>query len=118
MNMFDRLTETAIADTDLLLSNDKHGDILPTSRKVDFAFNTDDEQKANDFAEFIKEKSYGRTEITSLDQGGFRILVFVDMPITQNLILCVSGFMLCLSRLFTIDYDGWGSIIQKPIEEL
>lgn len=116
MNMFDRLTETAIVDTDLLIRNDQSGDRFTTSRTVDFAFNTYDEQKARDFADFINEKSYGRTEITRLDKDGFRILVFIDTPITQNLILCVSGFMLCLSRLFTIEYDGWGSIIQKPTE--
>jgi hypothetical protein len=26
---------------------------------------------------------------------------------------CVSGFMLRLSRLFQIEYQGWGSVIQK-----
>lgn len=92
---------------------DQRGDVFTIPRTVDFAFNTDHKQKANDFAEFVEEKRYGRTEITSLDKDGFRILVFIDMPITQNLILSVSGFMLCLSRLFTIDYDGWSSVIQS-----
>lgn len=113
MNMFDRLTETAIADTDLLTKSDQRGDIFTTPRTVDFAFNTDDEQKANDFAKFVNEKCYGRTEIASVDANGFSILVFIDMPITQNPILSVSGFMLCLSHLFAIDYDGWGSVLQE-----
>jgi hypothetical protein len=113
MSLFDLLTETAIADTDLLRKNDSIGDVFSTSREVDFDFESPDMERATDFSEFVTGKSYGRTKINDLGTDGIQILVFIDMPITQHLICSVSGFMLCLSRLFLIEYKGWGSIIQK-----
>ena len=114
MTMFELLHHTAVADTDLLRKNDELGDIFTTAREVDFAFETGDRQRADDFAEFVKGKSYGTAAVNEITDGHFRVLVLVTMPITQHLIGCVSGFMLCLSRLFQIDYLGWGSVVQKP----
>jgi hypothetical protein len=114
MTIFELLHQNAIADTDLLRKNDKLGDVFTTMRRVDFAFETGDKQRADDFAEYVNGKSYGSAAVTKIADGRFRVLVLVTMPITQNLIGCVSGFMTCLSRLFRIDYSGWGSVIQKP----
>jgi hypothetical protein len=83
------------------------------AREVDFAFETGDRVRANDFAEYVNGKSYGKAAVSMITDDHFRVLVLITMPITQHLIGCVSGFMLCL-RLFEIEYLGWGSVIQKP----
>jgi hypothetical protein len=111
--MFDLLAQTAVADTDLLRKNDELGDIFTTPREVDFAFETAEKERAGDFAEFVNGKSYGKAEVSEIEPNRFRILVLIRMPVTQHLVCSVSGFMLCLSRLFQIDYQGWGSVIQK-----
>lgn len=113
MTMFELLHHTATSDADLLRKNDELGDNFAIAREVDFAFETGDRQRADDFAEFVNGKSYGTAAVTKIADGQFRVLVLSTMPITQHLIGCVSGFMLCLSRLFQIDYLGWGSVIQK-----
>jgi hypothetical protein len=51
MTMFELLHHTALADTDLLRKNDEMGDIFTMAREVDFAFETVDRQRADDFAE-------------------------------------------------------------------
>jgi len=114
MTIFELLHDNALADTDLLRKNDKLGDVFTTTREVDFAFETGDKQRADDFAEYVNGKSYGAAAINQIEDGHFQVLVLITMPITQNLIGCVSGFMVCLSRLFQIDYLGWGSVVQKP----
>ena len=114
MTMFDLLHQNAVSDTDLLRKNDELGDIFTVAREVDFAFGTVDRERADDFSEYVNGKNFGTASVTKLTDGGFRVLVLITMPITQHLIGCVSGFMLCLSRLFRIDYLGWGSVIQKP----
>jgi hypothetical protein len=114
MTVFDLLHQTAVADTDLLRKNDGLGDVFTTARVVDFAFETADRQRADDFAEFVNGKSYGAATVREVTEGDFQVLVLITMPITQHVIGCVSGFMLCLSRLFQIEYLGWGSVVQKP----
>ena len=111
--MFELLTQTAVADRDLLMKNDELGDVFTKPREVDFAFETAERQRAEDFAEFVTGKSYGTAELSEIEPGQFRIIVLIIMPISQHLINSVSGFMLCLSRLFQINYCGWGSVIQK-----
>jgi hypothetical protein len=113
MTMFELLTETAKADRDLLIKNNDAGDDLNKPREVDFAFETDERERADDFAEFVIGKSYGSVQVNEIEPGQFQILVLITMPINQNIINSVSGFMLCLSRLFKIDYQGWGSVIQN-----
>jgi hypothetical protein len=80
---------------------------------VDFALETSERRRAQDFAEFVIGKSYGAAELSEIQPGQFRIVVLITMPINQNIINSVSGFMRCLSRLFQIDYQGWGSVIDK-----
>jgi len=84
------------------------------ARELDLAFETGDRQRADDFAEFVHGKSYGTAAVSKITDGHFRVVVLITQPITQYLIGCVSGFMLCLSRLFQIDFLEWGSVVQKP----
>jgi hypothetical protein len=113
MTMFELLTETALADTELLRKNDAMGDTFTIAREVDFAFETKDKQRAEDFAEFVNGKSYGNATVRKITEDNFQVLILITMPTTQHLIGCVSGFMLCLSILFQIEYLGWGSVVQK-----
>jgi hypothetical protein len=81
---------------------------------VNFDFVTAERERADDFAAFVNGKSYGVATVSDYGQGEFLIVVLITMPITQNVLCSVSGFMLCLSQLFGIDYSGWGSVIQSP----
>ena len=111
MTMFDRLHENATADLDLLRKNDAQGDDFAQSRIVDFAFKTKDKVSAHDLCEYINGKNFGKAHVRD-DTELFWVITKIEMPITQNLLFCVSGFMVCLSRLFQVEYDGWGSIVQ------
>jgi hypothetical protein len=111
--LFDLLQENAVADVELLRLRDKNGDVFHYTRDVDFAFKTSDGERAQDLAEYINGKNFGRASVRSSEDGVFWVLVVISMPITQHVVFCVSAFMLCLSRLFQVDYDGWGSVTQK-----
>jgi hypothetical protein len=57
--MFELLTETAKADTELLRSSDEADDVFATPREVDFCFETRERDRAEDFAGFVNGKQYG-----------------------------------------------------------
>ena len=88
MTIFDLLHDNALADTDLLRTNDKQGDVFTTPREVDFAFESVDRERADDFAEYVNGKSYGTAVVRKIKDGHFQVLVLITMPITQNLIGC------------------------------
>ena len=93
MTIFELLHDNAVADTDLLRKSDSLGDVFTTAREVDFAFETTDGQRASDFAEYVNGKSYGAAAVKEIKVDHFQVLVLITMPITQNPIGCVSGFM-------------------------
>lgn len=105
------LLDTAKADTDLLLQNDARGDVLATPRKVDFLLRAPTADKAQLVADFINDNRYGDATVVN-DQHGHRIQVVIEMPITQHVICSVSGLMACVSKIFDVEYDGWGSVIR------
>lgn len=118
MNLLDQLRETALADNDLLALSDRKGDVFLKARDVDFFFTTGEEERAQDLAEFVNGLNYGRAKVVEAGQDGeqterFGVEVLIFMPINQHVACAVSGFMLCLSRLFQVDYKGWGSVSQK-----
>jgi hypothetical protein len=113
MDIFELLHTNAIADRELLLSSDREGDVFDNPRDVDFAFRTKDNTKANDLCEFINGKNFGRAHLSQKEGDDLIwVIVIIHMPITQNVIGSISGFMVCLSRIFQVDFDGWGSVIQ------
>jgi hypothetical protein len=61
-------------------------------------------------ASFINDHGSGVASVN--DPEGLAVLVVIRMPIDQSVILSVSGFMVCLSRLFGLEYDGWGCVAQ------
>lgn len=111
-SVVDTLLETARADTELLQKNDGLGDDFSVPRQVDFLLLAKDRARAELVASFIEDNRYG---VARVEQAGdeFRILVFVTMPTTQNVLCSVSGLMACVAALFEVNYDGWGCVIQK-----
>jgi hypothetical protein len=73
---------------------------------------TPDERLANTVSSFINDNQYGNATVEPKGSD-FGITVKVKMPITQNLICSVSALMCCLAALFCIEYDGWGSTVQR-----
>ena len=109
MNMVSDLMAVAVADTDVLGSLDRNGDRFSAFRDVDFLLRAPDAAKAQLVADFINEHSYGKATV----QDSTSILVVVNMPVEQPIILCISGFFACICNLFAIEYDGWGCVAQS-----
>ena len=106
MAVIDVLMETAVADTDLIRVFDRQGDRLSTPRDVAFLLRAPSADKATLVASFINDYQYGVATAQDL-QDSPSVLVMIHMPIEQNAILSVSGFMACICELFGLDYDGW-----------
>jgi len=113
MSITEFLRENALADNDLLSKNDARGDVFSKPRDVDFAFKTKDGERAKSLTGYIKDMNFGNSSVRVGDDGVYWIINIIHMPINQHLLCAVSGFMVCLSRLFQVEYDGWGSVIQS-----
>jgi hypothetical protein len=112
MHIVDTLLRIAYEDTQLLLKNDELGDKLAVPRDVEFLLRANDPKKAEVVCSFINDNQYGRAELQS-QEAEVNVLVMVHMPITQNLLCSVSALMACIAHLFSIEYDGWGSVVQR-----
>jgi hypothetical protein len=112
LNLFEALHENALHDNELLRLNDEKGDIFDKARDVDFAFKTNELQRATDLSEFLNGKTFAQANVNTGDDGVSWVVAVIHMPISQNVLCSTSGFMLCLSRVFGVEYDGWGSVIQ------
>ena len=109
MNLAAELMDTAAADTDVLRSLDSNGDTFAIPRDVDFLLIAPDRAKAVLVADFINDFSYGTAKV----QDDASVLVVVNMPVEQPVILCISGFYTCVARMFGVKYDGWGCNVQR-----
>jgi hypothetical protein len=109
--MVQTLMDVAQADMDVLLMNDRHGDQFALPREVDFMLRAPSAEKADLVTNFINDFQYGNAT-TVHDDTGHSVRVLITMPITQHVLFCVSGFMACLAKLYNLEYDGWGSVIQ------
>lgn len=112
MPLVDTLLQTAYEDTQLLLKNDKLGDKFSVRRNVDFVLRTGDGERAETVASFINDNQYGSATVKQVEDE-HRVLVAIHMPTTQNVLCSVSALMACLAELFSVEYDGWGSTIQR-----
>ncbi len=112
MSLVAKLMEIAAADTDVLRSLDENADQFTTFRRVDFLLIAPSREKADIIASFINDHAYGEAASSEVE-GRFRVEVLVDMPVTQALILSVSGFMACIAHIFGATYDGWGCPPQR-----
>src|SRR6266849_11040239 len=112
MPLVDTLLTTAYEDTLLLVRNDELGDNFSVPRNVDFVLLSGDSARAETVCSFINDNRYGCAVVETADRGS-RIIVTVNMPTTQGVLCSVSALMACLAELFSVEYDGWGTAIQR-----
>jgi hypothetical protein len=112
MSVIAKLMEATETDTDVLRSLDSNNDDFSKFREVDFTFKCESKDKADTVAEFLDDYQYGRTKVL-LEDGQYMVQLLIDMPVTQNIILCVSGFMTCIAELYSVEVDGWGCMAQN-----
>ncbi|GLQ98668.1 ribonuclease E inhibitor RraB [Dyella mobilis] len=112
MSVVQQLMEVAASDTDVLRSPDRNGDDFNISREVDFLFRVETKEKAEIVAGFINDYQYG-TAIAQGDNGQHSVSVKIHMPVQQNIVLSVCGFMECIAQIFGAMYDGWGCNAQR-----
>ncbi|UPG95259.1 ribonuclease E inhibitor RraB [Luteibacter aegosomatissinici] len=118
MSIVKELIDSANADIALLRVRDTQGDVFAIRRPVDFTFRSGDERQAASVAGFLSDYRFAETAISAVD-GEFRIVATIAMPVEQQEILSVSGFMQCIAALFTVTYDGWGAPIRsKPVDTI
>jgi hypothetical protein len=106
------LLDTAFQDTELLIQNDGKGDNFQVPRNVDFIFYAPTKEKADVVASFINDNRYAEASYDDVE-GQFRILAVVHMAPTQHVLCSVSGLMACVAKIFSVEYDGWGTTIER-----
>lgn len=112
MPTIDSLLSTAFQDTELLKQLDKDGDDFSIARDVDFVLKAAEQEKTELVASFVTDNQYGVASVEEADEG-YRLIVTVHMPITQHVLCSVSALMVCLAQLFSVEYDGWGCVVQR-----
>ena len=106
------LLDNAYQDTQLLIGNDETGDDFKIWRNVDFIFYAPSEEKADVVSSFINDNRYGDSSYEKIENT-YRVLVVVNMAPTQNILCSVSGLMACIGEIFSVEYDGWGTTIER-----
>jgi hypothetical protein len=69
-------------------------------------------EKAETVIGFINDHQCGLARLEQ-PENEYRVVVAINMPIQQHVILSVSGFMFCLGALFGVEYDGWGCPVAR-----
>jgi len=116
MHIVDLLLDTAVEDNRLLIKNQELGDNAERPRDLDFVLYAKNEERASLVASFVTDNRYGRPSIEKTEYQGqvsWRIVITIYAPSTENVVHTLSGFMACLSHLYDLEYDGWGSVIYK-----
>lgn len=108
----DELAEGAAADLDTLRALIAKGEVPETTRAVDFFIECDTAQIAEDLSAFLASSRFATMETVVTDDG-ICVRATLEMPLLPGNLLAVSGFFLCVSRLFRANYTGWGTIVQK-----
>jgi hypothetical protein len=111
MSVVSKLMESAVADVDVLRSLDSNGDNFKEFRDVEFFFKCPTLDQAELVASFVNDYQFG-SAVPAYENGESTLLVTINMPVEQPIILSVSGFMTCLAALYGLDFDGWGCVAQ------
>lgn len=111
MAAIEKLMDSAEADINVLRALDQQGDIFSAHRQVNFLLRAESRDKAQLVAGFINDYQFG-VATANEDETGHSIQVIINMPVEQNIILSVSGFMTCIAELYGLEYDGWGCSAQ------
>ncbi len=112
MSVIQKLMDASAADTDVLRRLDSQGDDFAKYREVDFHFVCPSQEKAEVVAGFMSDFQFG-TATVMVEDDQYYVQVLITMPVTQNIILCVSGFMTCIAELYGVEVDGWGCVAQN-----
>jgi hypothetical protein len=115
MNLIKRLIETAEADSQLWFKNRKMGDRAESPRDIDFVLYAKDKGRASLVANFVTDYRYGHPLIQRVKFRGtvsWRLVITIHAPATENVVMTLSAFMVCLSQLYGLEYDGWGTTIE------
>ena len=116
MSVVKLLMDTAVEDSRLLVRNQEAGDHPEVPRDIDFVFYTIDEDQAKLVASFVTDYRYGRPAVERVEHQGrvsWRLMITIHSPTTENVVMTLSAFMVCLGHLYNLEYDGWGSTIHK-----
>jgi hypothetical protein len=111
MSVAEKLIDGAIADVDVLRALKEQDDNFGLFRDVDFLLRAPSREKAELVVGFINDYQYGTATPVEND-GSHSVRVIINMPVTQNVILSVSGFMTCIAALYGLDFDGLGCTAQ------
>lgn len=111
MSVIKKLMEAAEADTDVLYRLDQQGDDFEIPREVDFYFICPSKEKAETIAAFLNDFQFGDAKAVK-EENRYSVQVLITMPVTQKVILCISGFMACIAELYGVEFDGWGCVAQ------
>jgi hypothetical protein len=117
MSVVQLLMDTAVEDSQLLVKNQEIGDRSEIPRDIDFVLYAKDKEKAELVASFVTDYRYGRPSLEGhIEERGdysWRLLITIHSPTSENVVMTLSAFMVCLSKLYDLDYDGWGCTIHK-----
>ena len=116
MSIAKLLMDTAVKDSQLYFKNQELGDHSEVPRDIDFYLYANNEERAKLVAGFVTDYRYGRPSLERVEHRGavsWRLLIRIHAPQTENIIMTLSGFMVCLAQIYNLDYDGWGCVVQK-----
>ncbi len=93
-------------DKELLDSNSGLGDVASIGRHVEFRFVADNKATSDLACRIITDLGYG---VPKAKKHGaeYEVLVTVHMPLTSEVLACVSAFMVFFAELLAMEYDGW-----------
>jgi Regulator of ribonuclease activity B len=117
MSVVELLLETAAADKDLIYKNRRLGDNPEIARDLDFALHAKTEERARLVHDFVIDNGYGRPSVERIDadDGGvsWQLVIAIHATARPEVVCTLSAFMACLSKLYDLDYDGWGCVMQR-----
>lgn len=116
MSIAKLLMDTAVEDSRLLAKNQEIGDRAEIPRDIEFVLYAKDEERAKLVASFVTIYRYGRPSVERVEHRGkiaWRLLITIHAPMTENIAMTLSAFMVCLSQIYDLDYDGWGCDVKR-----
>ena len=117
MNAVELLRETAASDKDLIHQNRELGDNPEIPRELDFVLRAKTEERARLVRDFVIDNMYGRPSIERInsDDGSvsWQLVVAIHASARPEVVCTLSAFMVCLSKIYDLEYDGWGCVIQR-----
>ena len=115
MSLVECLMDTAVQDSDLLVRNQELGDRSEMPRDIEFVLYAKDKKRAELVASFVSDYRYGKASVEHTEDCGeysWRLLIVIHSPTTENVVMSLSAFMVCLANIYDLDYDGWGCLIR------